>query len=294
MGSGDGKSLGRPAKLKEIADETADFFDGIQKAHSERAQEAGYIRDLFRSAGTRFESHPDDPILDVTENSFRRFRDFAKSQAPSFLSYPKMDGTAYSIVASASAASAVAFSMVEMPSTDTPKWRFVFPSPDVPPPCEPPDAKAVTATHLEKLSAELAQVYRSVWEGLRGTSSNPERIALFQMRQVFDHFFEHLATDEEVRESTFFTPKEGKDPNKVHRGERIRFAAHRHILNKEKAAFLASQAEDMVVLYRRLNGAHKRGPLNAEIARRTVLAMDVLIREWLNAMSVPGGPFEFV
>jgi hypothetical protein len=287
-----------PSKMKEIAEEAADILDDYRKAYSEKAQDAGYSRDLLRGAAGYYGRLPNHPGLETSVTSLAAFRDYLKEKGEDVKSAPTFAGTSFTVVTTASAASAVSIRSLDMPSVPSMpsfpgrlghspirgglSYQFTF----GPPPFEPPGAELTYAGHLDKLDPELGRVYRSVWETLRGTTFNPERIALEQMRQAFDHFFDRLAPDDEVRSSPHFSRKEGADPNKIHRRERILYAADRHIRDRQKANLLSSQAGTILGTYNELNKLHERGALDVGESRQTLVAMDRILREWIDALGL--------
>ena len=142
------------------------------------------------------------------------------------------------------------------------------------------------AKRLEKLDYNLAETYRQVWETLHGTRSDPERGAMFLMRQTYDHFFGILAPDDKVRKSPVWKEKDGEKPDSVSRSERIEYAALTRIKDKELAKMLSASAKPILMVYKKLNQAHVRGELNPQNTRDTVLAMDKIISDWLDALGI--------
>lgn len=140
---------------------------------------------------------------------------------------------------------------------------------------------------LSGLDPELGDIYSSVRETLYGTISNPERSALFQMRQLFDHFFDRLASDEEIEKSEIWQKirDETKQTGKVTRLERIRYAAYTRITDPYRKSALLAEAEHMIEVYRRLNSAHERGQLDEDAAREPLREMFILIGKWVYALT---------
>jgi len=154
----------------------------------------------------------------------------------------------------------------------------VSPSPPTLPPKD--EAKDVEGALLE-LDQALHATYIGVREALYGTRSDPERAALYGIRQVFDHFFSILAPDDQVRKSQYWTPKEGDKPNQVTRDERLRNAAHTHARTPVLARTLIGSSRHMLSVHDALNYAHKRGELDANKARSSIREMDTLLRQWI-------------
>lgn len=144
----------------------------------------------------------------------------------------------------------------------------------------------VYADRFAKLEPALGDSYRQIWEALYGTRADPERSALFLMRQTFDHLFGRLAPDDDVRNSKYWHPKKGDKANQVDRRERIKYAAHTHIKDLNRANTLAASAKQMLDLYYALNEAHTRGELNRKKARKALLAMRHMLEDWADALGL--------
>jgi hypothetical protein len=64
-------------RLKKIVWEIAEIYNNMQEKFAEKAQEAGYARDIFRNLGSVLDENlPDDPLLEINEQSLKKFRDF--------------------------------------------------------------------------------------------------------------------------------------------------------------------------------------------------------------------------
>ncbi len=152
------------------------------------------------------------------------------------------------------------------------------------PPTLPPkdEAKDVEAT-LRRLDPALLATYLGVREALYGTRSDPERAALYEIRQVFDHFFSILAPDDQVRESKYWRPQDGDRPNVVTRDERLRYAANTHARTPILARTLIGSSRHMLSVHDALNSAHKRGELDVNKARTSIREMDILLRQWITS-----------
>ena len=147
-----------------------------------------------------------------------------------------------------------------------------------------PDSNVDTCTcKLSSFDKSLADVYRGAWNVFYTQRPDPKRAALFQMRQVFDHLFDRLAPDDEVRQSPHWTKKPGDRANAIDREERIRFAAHRCITDTNQRILLLAMTQDMMRSYNRLNKAHERGFLSQESADDAFKAMDAIINRWIDA-----------
>jgi len=156
----------------------------------------------------------------------------------------------------------------------------ITPAPPTLPPKE--ETKDVEAALL-KLDPALHATYLGVRETLYGTRSDPERAALYEIRQVFDHFFSILAPDDQVRESKYWSPKDGEKSNMVTRDERLRYAANTHARTPILARTLIGSSRHMLSVHDALNSAHKRGELDANKARYSIREMDTLLRQWITS-----------
>lgn len=149
-----------------------------------------------------------------------------------------------------------------------------------------PEQHNIYATRFTELDESLGNTYREIWEVLYGTRANPERAALFLIRQSFDHLFEKLAPDDEVRKSSFWTIKNGDKPDEVWREEKIRYAASVHINDKARAATLIASSKHMLRVYKALNRAHERGEINISKARTALEEMRTFLEEWVDAIGI--------
>lgn len=140
------------------------------------------------------------------------------------------------------------------------------------------------ATRFAKIDPALGKVCAEIWESLYGTTADPERSALFMIRQTWDHFFDRLAPDSEVRQSPFWTEKTGPRPDMVTREERFKFAVDRHVKDPQKQALLLAACKQMLDLYQQLNRAHERGEIDATKARHSLNSMYLWLVEWADAL----------
>jgi hypothetical protein len=132
------------------------------------------------------------------------------------------------------------------------------------------------AQRLEALDRSLAGTYRAAWQALYTNSHDPGRPALWQMRQVMDHFFGLLAPDARVRQSAAWTPKAGDKRDAVHRSERWRFAADHWLKDSNARRLFVESAKEVDQAYDQLNQAHKRGALDRTRAEETFRAADAV------------------
>ena len=140
---------------------------------------------------------------------------------------------------------------------------------------------------LSTLDQSLAETYKAIDEVQYATSADPERGALYMMRQAFDHFFALLAPDKKVRSSRFWKKKNDEDVNRIERMERIRYVANQYVKNKEERDRLLTNAKHMIEVYQSLNRAHKRGPLDPEREKAAIREMKTQINDWVLIIELP-------
>jgi hypothetical protein len=140
---------------------------------------------------------------------------------------------------------------------------------------------------LRNIDPALEKTYLAIREVFYGTVADPERGALYLIRQTFDHLFGTLAPDDSVRSSKFFKPKADKEKDSVTRHERLMYAAHTHIGNNSRRNALIASFRHMLDVYDGLNKAHTRGTLNSDQARAALREMLVLLQEWLRSIDIP-------
>lgn len=141
------------------------------------------------------------------------------------------------------------------------------------------------AAKLSAMNEPLGRTYRAINEVLFGTTSDPIRGSLFLMRQAHDQMFALLAPDDEIRESPYWTVKEGTKPNQVYRSERIAFALATRVRDPSRVRTLSASAEHMLEVYEELNAAHSRDALDDARCRSAIQAMKTLIEDWTDAVS---------
>jgi len=150
-----------------------------------------------------------------------------------------------------------------------------------------PDKHKAYVERFTKLDPSLGQTYLEIWESLYSTRAEPERAALYLIRQAFDHFFEKLAPDDEVRSSALWAKKtEPGKQNQVWREERIRYVVATHVKDSIRARTLTASTKHMLDVYQGLNRAHKRGELDKDKARRALAEMRSILENWADAIGI--------
>jgi hypothetical protein len=154
----------------------------------------------------------------------------------------------------------------------------------VPPPPAfllPPLTRPDLPERLCRLDATLGDVCRQIRQTLYGTRADPTRSAMYLTRQVFDHLFNKLAPDDDVREHLGQLPGE-----QVTRKQRVHYAIDKHVGDSGRKATLHASVDEFVAWYEELQKAHTRGPLDENAARTTLVAMNQRLEEWAEALKL--------
>ena len=142
------------------------------------------------------------------------------------------------------------------------------------------------AERFAKLDPALGKVCLEIWEALYGTVADPERAALYMLRQTWDHLFDKLAPDPEVRLSKHWVQTSAEKPLLVTRGQRIAYAIDTHVIDDVNKQMLASSSEQMINQYDDLNRAHKRGEFDRHKALDTLTSIYAWLDQWANALKL--------
>jgi hypothetical protein len=156
-------------------------------------------------------------------------------------------------------------------------------------PEEPPFHKQEQQQYIEKINkidTALSRTYQEISQVLYATNSDPKRAASSMMRQAFDHLFEKIAPDNDVRNSVYWTQKKGPKPDQVTRRERMTFAANTRILDKSHAVTIINLFDNILDTYQLLNKFHKRGTLSDKQAISALRTMQKFIETWIDAINI--------
>jgi hypothetical protein len=143
------------------------------------------------------------------------------------------------------------------------------------------------ATRYLKFDTDLGKTYGEINDVLFGTTSDPERIASFTVRQAYDHLMGKLAPDDLVRASEYFSPKSerGKE-HTVSRRERQRYAIATHVKDPEIARRLTVLSDHILEFYDVLQKAHTRGPLDIKQAVAAIRTVVQYLDLWADALAL--------
>jgi hypothetical protein len=273
----------RPDRIAKAAEEVADLFAQRQREHVEEAQKYGYSSEVLRLIAGNFRGRPDAPSYGTAENAVNKFSLFAKArEAEAQRARYNVSSDAYVLGTSIAANVTVALT-TDVGFGSNP---ITFPVRTPKPPPDWDENRAATyAARLDALQPGLGNTFRAARSHVLGVTEDSPRIALSEMRQTYDVLMRTLAPDAEVRASPFFTKKGGEKPDQVHRPERIRYAAAKHIRDTMRRILMESEVDNIVRVYEDLNRLHSDRPVKQDVAEPVVLAMRSIIESWLDAVA---------
>jgi len=149
-----------------------------------------------------------------------------------------------------------------------------------------PERQKEYSERFSKIDTNLGKTFKEIWEALYGTKQDPERAALFLIRQAFDHLFNELAPDKEVRNSIYWERKKEGKQNQIYRRERIEYAANKFIKDKYRRNTVLATSKNMLNVYDSLNRAHNRGELDKNKARNVLHQMATFLENWIDAITI--------
>lgn len=272
-------------KPEEIIDEIVEELDARHNALADETVRIGHLRDSFRDVrpvwkqlGRIGRNNPDtEPIYISAVNSLTAFREQLR------ITYNPFNESIDQIITSVGSAGSVLFGTKSTQSFYPEILRI---------PTKPInlvtslDQRKAYADRFTRFDPELGKTYEGIWETLYGTRADPQRAALYLMRQAYDHLFDKLSPDNEVRASPNWSEKPKERQDKITREERIFFAANKHIHNDTRRKTLLESANHMLQVYRGLNRAHKRGELDQNKARSALEEMRKILEDWADAIDI--------
>lgn len=273
-------------KPEEIIDEIASGLDELHEKFVEASTNIGYARDAIQSVRPVWEklgnSDTSDPeTLELYDSNFQflqAFRDEVKSYQELVPPVTILLNSTASTAATFVTASGTTNAFIESTISENPPTAFpVFLT---------PNQHEVYTKRFMAFDDALGRIYQEIWEVLYGTRADPERAALYLIRQSFDHLFSKLAPDDAVRESPFWTKKDGEKPDQIWREERIAYAAATHVKDKARSDTLLASSRHMLKVYQALNRAHERNNINHAKARKALEEMRTFLEDWVNAVGL--------
>jgi hypothetical protein len=267
----------RPLRIKASYEKLASGLDYLQKHHTSEAQKYGWARDLCEDYAVQFKKITDYPSLADTENALTKFKEFVQGQIKQVTSESIDISSAAFVISTGTAVSSYsAFpsspSSATLTMAEPPTWHTA-------------EKTRLYSEALENYRPGLGHLLLAVWESFNGSTYEGERAALMHMRELFNQFFELIAPDEHVRNSSFFTSKSGAKPQEIYRRERLKYAANTKIENKQLCKLLDSEIDVVLAAYENLNSLHKRGKLDRGDTRKSLTAIQLYLQQWIDALN---------
>lgn len=266
-----------------LISEINSILEELQKKHIQSAHDLGVTRENFNNLipfflNNNLNSESDYlPFLSIAKDYLTSFRDQVQAHGhkaevvfndtnpimASGVAFTTSTGTAWSII----------------DHDSYPENKIIFP--------QNQHTRDYYYSKFTQIDASLGRTYKEIDEIIHTTLADPERAALFMARQSFDHFFDAIAPDEDVRKSSYWREKESfesKDTNTVWRIEKIEYAINKHITDPLKAQNLVDQSKYILETYRLLNKAHTRGEIDIQEANNLIISMKTILEEWVVAL----------
>lgn len=279
MDRASGQDPDRPKRVQKAVEDAAKQCEQLKERHAQQAQDFGYCEQVFKDLAPRLDGLQDDPRLANAEVVIRNFGEYTRRHQEHVKAFdPSASWQAFDTTAAIS-------TNVNFIAVQNVRSAFdLIPLPEAPPIWDPSQT-SIYADRLFTLDPELKTLLLSVWQSYSNVDDNG-RAALFEMRQLLDHFFAVLAPDEKVKKSPYFSQKGKKDPERIDRRERMSYAAYTRISDPSKAKGLANEAEVVLSTYKDLNELHKRGVLNRDEVRKTLTMAEHIVRHWVDALGL--------
>lgn len=264
-----------PAQIADICDRLARVFDILQKLSIDQAVKYGYCRDRFEERRDFYGQVPYYEGLEDVRAPLEKFEEFINFKKKQIETQPIDISSGALIVSTSSTVSdVIVFSLDSAPSGPIVQAKE--------PPWWTPDRIEQCAQEFDDISPGLGSLLKGAWETYYGTTHEPARNSVTNLRQLWDQFFRFIAPDDKVRQSEFFVEKQPPEKNKVHRSERIKYAVS--IINNRKfAEYLDSQTANLLELHDKLHILHKDGPIERACVRDTIIATAELLLDWVKA-----------
>src|SRR5215213_1546126 len=198
-------------KPEEVIDEIVSRLDEMHEKFVETSANIGYARDALQSVRPLWKSLGDSSTTDPEASELYNanfgfllaFRNEIRSNQEWVIPVAGLFSNAAGTAVTLTSASGSTASFFEGGLAYTPTDNPMFLTP------------ALHDDYSQRFSTfdeALGRTYKEIWEALYGTRADPERAALYLIRQAFDQLLNKLSPDDAVRNSLFWTPKDNDNP----------------------------------------------------------------------------------
>lgn len=255
-------------KKKEIAD-----IRGVKK-------NVEVMRDYWK-ANPISSSPSGDAALASGSNFVHDFRDYVEGLRPE-----ECNGIIFeSMVASGDSMGSIGMTLLNVAPPERARKEIEFRFVEINNTPKRKERRKDICSNLQKISPHLVPLYNSAWENLETNLNDPERSAIFQMRELLSHVLDLLAPKDAIKGLPNFVP----DPTAkdgVTRRHRLEYIA----TNKAKDNFNKKVIEDLIKAFldnfEVLNGAHKKGSLNKLQSESFLFQADDLLNLLLGSVKL--------
>lgn len=269
----------------DLIEDTERRLKEIQQRFAAASEQAGYAQKVvsaakpyWQSADRIFAEGAADEILTSGYQVLESFNEQVQSldeQSGEFLNQVQsVMGTAPVVANSTSSTATISGYSMDFNAEPVRQFRYVFNSHDE------------YANKLSKLDPSLAKTFDGIKGAYFGSRVEGLRQALFLTRQTFDHFFDTLVDDNEVKRQSWWSPEDNKKPGIVSRPQRMQYAAEKYVEDSAKRKVLTSGVQHMNKVYEKLQKLHKRGPLDEEKDKDALFEMLGLLKIWVDSLKV--------
>ncbi|NLG97117.1 MAG: hypothetical protein GX491_07130 [Chloroflexi bacterium] len=267
-----------PEKIFEIIDNTEEKLNRLHKEFSEKTQDVGFALDTLRSLRETYlplcNSVEDYQELGLIMTSGYNNLQAINNELGTIYSavrvpFGQIRMVAQSVYTACATASSVA-------GTINPEYSHM---PEYPAYLN--QDKAVVTQNLTVLDPSLSDTYEEIEQTYYGTTSDNVRASMSIARQTFDHFFDRLAPDDEVKKTEAWRIRfEKTGDDKVTREDRVNYAIQAHVKNPQRQTTLINSVDNVIKSYKVLNKLHTRGQINNESCKQAIFVVKKFIEDF--------------
>ncbi|MBN1213576.1 MAG: hypothetical protein JXA92_13475 [candidate division Zixibacteria bacterium] len=139
---------------------------------------------------------------------------------------------------------------------------------------------------MSAIDPSLGKTFRAIKSAYLSNNSDGLRQALFSARQSYDHLFDILAKDTNVRKQGWWSADDPNKPEMVTRAQRLRYAAEKHVPDPVKQRVLESSDTHTTNVYNKINILHNRGSVDKDKGEYALFEMLVILKNWLDSINI--------